>query len=131
MVAQLDDDSIEIVVEDGVLGRGLTGCEIKQRIISYDHSRQVRKRDATQLLEWDFVLKRDDGTVVRLHPEWSSVKVSVYHIDGYDEPLRPPQRGLGRSDGGKGVPKIFSRRRDIDRNVRTLQKLRQGEDSEV
>ena len=44
---------------------------------------------------------------MRLHPEWSSPKVSVYPLDGYAEPLHPPKRGLGRSDGGKGVPKEF------------------------
>ena len=106
-VGQLDDESIELVVEGGVPGRGLTGCEIKQRGNSYDHSRHVNKRDATLMREWDFVLKRGDGTAVRLHPEWSSVKVSVYPIDGYGEPLRPPQKGLGRSDGGKAFRNSF------------------------
>ena len=42
MVAQLNEQSIEYVVEDGVLGRGLVGCDIRARRTSYDHQRQVR-----------------------------------------------------------------------------------------
>ncbi len=68
MVAQLDDESMEFVVEGGDPGRGLTGCEIKLQKNSYGHPRQVRKPKAPQLREWDFVFKRDDGTAVRLHP---------------------------------------------------------------
>ena len=68
----------------------LVGCDIRPRRNSYDHQRQVRKRDAPQLREWDFVLNRNDGTAVRLHPEWSSEKVKVYPLDGYSEPLGRP-----------------------------------------
>ena len=82
LVAQLTDEGIELVVEDGVPGRGLTGCEIQQRSDSYDHSRHVNKADATLMREWDFVLKRNDKTAVRLHPHWGSAKVSVYPIYG-------------------------------------------------
>ena len=89
MVGQLNKDGIEYVVEDGVPGRCLVGCEIKLRRNSYDHSRQVNERNAKKKLAWDFVIYRNDGTAVRLHPEWSSVKVRVYPLDGYAEPLHP------------------------------------------
>ena len=64
--------------------------EIRLRRNSYDHSRQVNERNAKKKLAWDFVIYRDDGSAVRLHPEWSSVKVRVYPLDGYAEPLHPP-----------------------------------------
>ena len=67
----------------------MVGCETKLRRNSYDHSRQVNERKAKKLLEWDFVIHRNDGTVVRLHPQWSSTKVNVYHPDWYAEPLHP------------------------------------------
>ena len=44
---------------------------------------------------------------MRLHPQWSSEKVKIYPVEGYPEPLRPPERGLGRSDGGKDKWKVF------------------------
>ena len=88
LVAQLTDEDIELVVEDGVPGPGLTGCEIQQRSDSYDRSRDFNKADATQLREWDFVLKRNDKTAVRLHPNWGSAKVSVYPIYGKAATLR-------------------------------------------
>ena len=82
LVAQLTNEGIQSVVEDGVPGRGLTGCEIQQRSDSYDHWRDVKKAEATQSWEWEFVLKRNDKTEVRLHPHWGSAKVSVYPIYG-------------------------------------------------
>ena len=74
MVAQLDQESLAYVVEDGDSNRGLVACEFRLRTGSYDHNRQVqlRPRHSPQLRCWDFVLIRSDGTAVRLHPGWSS-----------------------------------------------------------
>ena len=95
MVAQLDLDSLRYVVEDGDHSRGLVGCAFRPRTNSYDHSRQVQ-RDAPQwrLIKWDFVLLRNDGTAVRLHPEWKSTKIRTFAVEGHAEPVEIPQRGL-------------------------------------
>ena len=100
MVAQLDEESIRYVVEDGDRSRGLDGCAFRPRTNSYDHSRQVQ-RGAPQwrLIEWDFVLCRNDGTAVRLHPEWKSPKIPTFVVEGHAEPVEIPQNGLGRSEG--------------------------------
>ena len=91
MVAQLNEESIDYVVEDGVLGHGLVGCDIRPRRNSYDHQRQVRNPDVPQLRAWDYVLNRSDGTAVRLHPQWSSEKVKIYPAEGIQNPSAPLQ----------------------------------------
>ena len=97
MVAQMDEKSIKYVVEDGDCSRGLVGCEVRRRTGSYDHSRQVYT-SGPQLLCWDFVLKRSDGTAVRLHPEWSTNKIPTFAVEG-EEVIQIPSAGLGMSDG--------------------------------
>ena len=47
---------------------------------------------------WDFILRRSDGTAVRLHPEWSSTKVPTFEVEGHVE-TQIPHNGLGMSDG--------------------------------
>ena len=106
MVAQLNEASLRYVVEDGDETRGLVGCEFRKRTGSYDHSRQVQgPANPAQLLCWDFVLKRSDGTAVRLHPEWSTPKVSTYAVEGHEE-TQIPRNGLGMSDG-RGTFKYY------------------------
>ena len=88
LVAQMDEESIRYVVEDGDCSRGLVGCEFRQRTGSYDHKRQVhRPGQGPQLREWDFVLQRQ-------HPEWDF----VYAVEGEGE-SEIPRNGLGMSDG--------------------------------
>ena len=106
MVAQLDAESMRVVVE-GDAGRsgGLIRCELLPRPgFRYDHKRHHQLKDAgraernTQLRVWDFVLTRDDGSGLRLHPQWSSTKVETYAVEG-GEGLQVPRAGLGESDG--------------------------------
>ena len=97
MVAQMDEKSIKYVVEDGDCSRGLVACEVRRRTGSYDHSRQVYT-PGPQLAVWDFVLKRSDGTAVRLHPQWSTNKIPTFAVEG-QEPTQIPFAGLGMSDG--------------------------------
>ena len=100
MVAQMNEESIRYVVEDGDCNRGLVGCEFRRRTGSYDHSRQVQPDygDRAQLRCWDFVLKRSDGTAVRLHPQWSTNEIPTYAVEGHEE-TQIPHNGLGMSDG--------------------------------
>ena len=100
MVAQLDRASLEKVVQDGDPTRGLVGCEFRPRWNSSDHSRQVQPNaPQSRLIDWDFLLVRSDNSAVRLHPDWKTTNISVFAVEGHAEPVEPPQRGLGKSDG--------------------------------
>ena len=81
MVAQMDEDSIKYVVEDGDRSRGLVGCEVRRRRNPYDHKRQAQCPDGNpQLRDWASILKRGDGTAVRLHPQWSKKDIPTFYI---------------------------------------------------
>ena len=115
MVAQLTDESIASVVK-GNEGRsgGLVGCSFAPRPGSYDHKRhhQLKAKGEnpnTKLPIWDFVLHRDDGSAIRLHPQWSNTKVETYSVEGHAVDVEPPQRGLGASDG-RGTYKFYKTR---------------------
>ena len=106
MVAQLDEESMSIVVK-GKDGRscGLIGCYFAPRPNSYDHKRHRKLKDeGTPLLDvrlpiWDFVIEREDGTAVRLHPQRSTVNMETFVLEGHEEPAEPPPRGKGGSWG--------------------------------
>ena len=106
MVAQLTNESMKKVVEgeDG-RSRGLVGWAFAIRENGYDHKRHVaavaacRDQKTPQLPPWDFVLFRDDGSGLRLHPEWSKTAVAAYHVDCHEEPVMPPMKGCGESWG--------------------------------
>ena len=100
LVAQMDEESIRDVVEDGDSSRGLVGCEFRPRTGSYDHSRQVQPAygDRAQLRCWDFILRRSDGTAVRLHPEWTKTTIPTFAVEGQGV-TQLPRNGLGLSDG--------------------------------
>ena len=87
MVAQMDEESIEYVVEHGDCSRCLVDCEFRMRDGSYDHKRQVQCRnERPQLLECDFVLWRIDGSAVRLHPDWFTHKIPILVVEGEGGP---------------------------------------------
>ena len=95
--------------------RGLVSCEICACPNSHDHNRQAKRvRDGARgqtvrLQRWDFLLLRDDGSGIRLHPEWSSTKFRVYELDPRSDPVPPPGKGLGKSDG----PGTFARYKGV------------------
>ena len=47
---------------------------------------------------WDFILRRSDGTAVRLHPEWTKTTIPTYAVEGQEE-TQIPRLGLGMTDG--------------------------------
>ena len=100
MVAQMNEESIRYVCEDGDSSRGLVGCECRPRAGSYDHSRQVQPAYSVraQLRCWDFILRRSDGTAVRLHPEWKKTTIPTFAVEGQGV-TQIPRNGLGMSDG--------------------------------
>ena len=105
LVAQLrDEDLREIVTGAGGQSRGLIGCELAVRPNSYDHIRQARLRQKGQATTeivpmWDFVLHRDDGTGVRVHPRRTTKDMEVCEVWGHLSQVQTPWNGLGRSDG--------------------------------
>ena len=118
MVAQLRDDDIRLVVTGGPngRGRGLVSCECAPRPNSYDHKRQHKavqqcsangeRPPTVKMPVWDFVLNRDDGTGIRLHPQWSDRSLETIELGGHAEPIEIPRKGLGKSDG-RGTFKKF------------------------
>ena len=106
MVAQLDNQYIAWVVHGpDNRSRGLKECWLSMRPGSYDHKRHVQLKDAgrpktnSQLRVWDFLLVRDDGSAVRLHPQWSTTVVDVVAGNGHEEEVQTPSDGFGESEG--------------------------------
>ena len=113
MVAQMDAESINVVCHGPEnRSRGVVGCEFSPRPNSYDHKRHHQLKHAQQhygnpqLRVWDFVLKRDDGSALRVHPQWSTTKIETYEVEGHAEQVEPPTAGLGNSDG-RGTYKYY------------------------
>ena len=95
----------EVVCGPEGRSRGLVRCEFSERPKSYDHPLHCQKSQGghappqQKLRAWDFVLIRDDGTGLRVHPEWIKNNISTAKMEGHAEEVPPPERGLGNSDG--------------------------------
>ena len=104
MVAQLrDEDQKEIVEGPDGRSRGLLSCWCAPRPNSYDHQRHVQLKESgtpseTKLPFWDFVLIRDGGGGVRLHPSYDKTAVAAFEVEGFAEPVEAP-RQLGGTWG--------------------------------
>ena len=91
--------------------RTLVGCElVKTDRVDHKRHRGAKLGDVEfsndeKLYVWEFMLKRNDGTVCYLHPNLSDTTVAYY-----EDPLTPnlevPQGGLGGSNG----PGYFQKR---------------------
>ena len=97
MVAQLRyEDLVEVVQGPDGRSRGLIQCFLAVRPNrSYDHPRHFQKAkaampDPVKKPNWDFMLLRDDGSGVRLHPSWNENKVKSFSFKGSDEPVWIP-----------------------------------------
>ena len=125
MIAQLEDTWMEKVVT-GIEGRsrGLVGCSFAIRPGSYDHKRhsmmiKTAQHFKQQLPIWDFVVRREDGSGIRLHPSFKGTVVETIEEPGDAEEwavTAPPRSGLGRSDG-RGTYKKY-------KNLGILEKMR-------
>ena len=123
MVAQLGERPMQIVAQ-GVDGRscGLVGCYLAPRPSSYDHKRHKKLKEEgrpsldVRLPVWGFVIRREDGAGLRLHPQRSTVKVETFEIEGPVDPVEPPPQGNGCSSG-RGAYKYY-------KNVQTKEMLR-------
>ena len=114
MVKQLLDDDIKMVVNGpDDASAGLTHCSFSERPNSYCHKEHNRLtkagvKPASQTLRriWDFVLHREDGTSIRLHPDWKGTKVGTFDGCGHMEPVPLPKAGPGGTDG-RGTFKYY------------------------
>ena len=106
MLSQLGDDSLQIVC-NGHENRsgGVIRCLLMPRPNSYDHKRHHAARANGEPVTdrrfpvWDFVIVREDGTAIRLHPQWSTTKIEAFPAQGYLEPVQHPAKGKGKSLG--------------------------------
>jgi hypothetical protein len=104
LVAQLDDHSIEYVVEGpDQKSDSLRECWLSMLPGTYDHKRHHQLKEEgkpyqlEQLRVWNFLFVRSDGSTVRLHPQWSKTVVDVVADNKYEVEI--PYSGLGESDG--------------------------------
>ena len=108
MVAQLDDKSMQLVVEGPhCRSRGeepqsrnpaLVGCCIKQ-MNTYDHKRHCAHPNKTEMMkEWDFVVFRDDGSCICLHPNYANTHVAAKHNEPQAD-VQLPDSGMGGTSG--------------------------------
>ena len=58
------------------------------------------------LMIWDFIVVRDDGSAIRLHPNWSNTKVESFDAPPGLEDFEVPASGLGGTSG-PGTFKYF------------------------
>ena len=115
LVAQMDAATMQRVAcgPDNDRSRGIVRCEFRPCPNSYDHKRHAKGVDrggaqTIRLPVWDFVLIRDDGSGIRVHPEWSSPKFSLYEVEPHWGPVQPPGAGLGKS-AGRGTYAYYKR----------------------
>ena len=102
MVAQLDEASMRLVVEgeDPVRSRGLVSCKL-EKSDRYDHKRAHADPGGQHMYKtWDFILERDDGSKIALHPNYSSTEFECLHVLGpsYSD-HEIPRTGLGGTSG--------------------------------
>ena len=99
MIAQLDETSMKKVVT-GIEGRsrGLVGCSLAIRPGSYYVKTATNSK--RQLPYWDFVVHRNDGSGIRLDPQYEGNVVETIEEPGPGEEWTtvPPRRGIARSD---------------------------------
>ena len=78
-------------VVTGIEGRsrGLVGCSLA-----------IRPGSKRQLPDWDFVVHRNDGSGIRLDPQYEGNVVETIEEPGPGEEWTtvPPRRGIARSD---------------------------------
>ena len=132
MVTQLTDDSMKLVV-NGVQGRsrGIVSCCSTQTPL-YDHNRHSNKTPAwgttavaggpppSHLPNWDFLLTREDGSFILLHPGFSKTVMHYkeqWPVFGGEYP-RIGLGGIGRrgKNGNRGTYRHFAQE-DVDGHV--------------
>ena len=112
MIALLRAEDLAYVVCGESGSRGLRHCCVAPRK-SYDHKRHhADKSSGSQsgqtrlLLIWDFIMVRDDGSAIRLHPNWSNTKVETFDAPPGLEDFELPRTGKGGTSG-PGTFKYF------------------------
>ena len=111
----LDDASMATVVTGlDNRSRGLIGCCIQQSGI-YDHKRHHAKKQldaavADMWFVWDFVLVRDDGSRVALHPNYWNTYATCKFAQKLRSDIGVSRTGL-ECTSGPGTFRIFSQKK--------------------
>ena len=111
MIALLRDEDLEYVVCGEGRSRGLETCSVASRRASdhkrhhADKSRDVQSSEIERII-WDFIVVRDDGSAIRLHPNWSNTKVETFDAPPGLEDFELPRTGKGGTSG-PGTFKYF------------------------
>ena len=117
MVAQLDLESMRHVVEgpqlEGLCAAAVAEAREKPCLIGcylaktdrYDHKRHHALGNDETYHIWDFVLSRNNGTRICLHPDFSSTKITSYQGDAPSD-HEVPASGKGGTSG-PGTYKYF------------------------
>ena len=103
MVAQMDDASIEYVVqgEGDHRSRGLVSCTLEQ-LDKYDVKRAHQNPALKPMPRiWDFVLTRDDGSKVSVHPTFTSTEIELTNYTAVR------YRGTSGGTSGRGPVQYF------------------------
>ena len=110
MIGQLNDDSQWYAVVSHSIDRssGIVSCSIEE-IDQYDHKRHVAGKNTPRsrpLRKWNFVIKREDGSTVALHPQWDRNRVQFFICDQATD-LQLPRSGAGGTSGS-GTYRYYS-----------------------
>ena len=65
---------------------------------------------------WDFLIIRDDGSGIRIHPEWTKTKVRTVPHHGPSSEMETPPWGFGTSAGEGSFQRYL--RHGVDGTVR-------------
>ena len=105
MLSHLTQDSLRYVVQ-GPEGNstGIVGCTVEPHPGGYDHKSQVQVTHKQRLPCIDFVIWRNDGSRLYMHPSWTKTKIDC-HEGIPNRPAQVPKAGVGKSDG----PGTFTR----------------------
>ena len=90
---------MEFVVNGaGGTSGGVVGCSYRRGHKTYHHKMSYLNAQPKDE-RMDFVVRRADGTGVRLHPQKTKRTIDAYDEHPHPQPVSAPRRGVGRSDG--------------------------------
>ena len=112
MVAQLNDASMQIVVEGEGRSLGLVGCSfISTQVYDYKREHAAKKEGrqlAGRLFEWRFCFARADGTTCYLRPTFTKTAIQCFsrpylHKDRHPDYETPTSGASGSSGPGTRI----------------------------
>jgi hypothetical protein len=117
MVAQMEPDTMQYVVcGPDNRSRGLTGCRLESSGRFDIKMSRAKKKTGQKFDVFDFILDREDGTCIALHPSWGKVKLEG--IEGHPLPDQEMPRGGPRGTNGPGTFQFFINKQKVARELK-------------